>query len=1197
MTASLPLVSCIMPTAGRRSFVPHAIRYFLNQDYSNKELVIVDDGRNRIADLVPDDPQVRYFPLDGQRSLGTKRNICVEHSQGDLILHWDDDDWSAPSRIRCQVEALLGAGAEICGLRQMLFYEVRSGKVWLYSYPPRRKNWLAGGSLLYTRAFWRRSPFPNVQVASDTRFVMSQRLDRAVVLPDYRIYVALIHPGNTSPKHLKSSCWSRWSGDLGAVMREEVARLVELTREAGSRPRALRLTRTLPRRKMATQRRPTPSQRRPPAPKPEFPPAGERRPEVHILMVVHNTVEMVKISTLKTLQHIAGQDARLVVIDNASTDGVQDWLDMLARRGEILLMHSSSNLGHGPALELARGELARCGLLAPYLVTLDSDAFPLSDGWLAHLRRLLQDPVKLAGIRHHRNYIHPSCLMVATQTLDEFGVTFLNEKDRPSRLDVAERISVEVLGRGARIAGLERVRTFCRGSASEPVYLGSVYEEMVYHHWYTTRVQTSRGRSVDDVPSDAFDRAWDHLLTETHAARREVVVIVGARTHPNQPCRLRNLLVCLRALNLQDLERWRYRIVLVEQDQSQRLSKTLAPYVDQYVFAPNPGPYNRGWGFNIGALLPGSRDSTLCLMDADLLVSPGFLREGLSAMQIGAKAIQPYTKVLYLDRAGTERVLADFAANPVRSLTTERYSGKIFTTSQGGCLWVKQDLYVAIGGHDERFRGWGREDREFWQRLAKTAPITRLPGRLLHLEHEVPAMTDAAARANYRLLVQIQRGQASRPALPIGDPNRYAVERVNEPAPAHLRHDASAAPSNRDWQNWHTWDEERIRRIVLDERKRPESLSTRHKLAVLVAELGRRVLDVGCGPGAMWTRYERLPGLTWAGADVTTKMLVVARQLFPSISVINADSGCLPFPSGSFEVVLLRHILEHLPEWLVKRTLEEGTRIASKAVVIDFYLPPAENRSRRVRRVGEYFLETCWTVADIQAAMAKSGWHVIQRHVLTGKPGELESVWVLQPGNPVQAATKPTRVSIIMPTYRRHEIIARTIEKILAQTYPYWELIIVDNDGNLQVQLGDERIRIYRHPEKASAAYARNKGLQYAQGDLVCFFDDDDDMFPHYLERFVTAFQKNPQIKMVRAGMIVTGGKVNYSYATPECCLRRPFATPTWTMEGPGQDQKYFQSIIRSNRWKESNGDILWIKEPLCQANVHPKGGLRSGAY
>lgn len=1196
MTGSLPLVSCIMPTAGRRAFVPHAVRYFLSQDYPDKELVIVDDGRDGVADLVPDHPEVRYCPLDGKPSLGAKRNICIQHSRGDLILHWDDDDWSAPDRIRRQVETLLGAGAEVCGLRQMLFYDVASGRVWLYSYPPGRKDWLAGGSLLYTRDFWRRSPFPNLQIGEDTRFVMSRRMNKAAILPDYRIYVALIHPGNTSPKGMRGPYWSRWPGDLRTIMGEEAERLTGLTHEAQNRPRATRPNRPPLRYTTPARRLPAPPPEGWPAPKPAFPPAGERRPEVHILMAVHNALEMVKISTLKTLQHVAGQDARLVVIDNASSDGAQHWLDMLALRGDILLLRSPSNQGHGPALELGRRELARRGLLAPLMLTLDSDAFPLSDEWLAHLRKRLQEPVKVVGIGHHRNYVHPSCLMIAVRTLEELGVTFLNEKDRPSRLDVAERISVEVLRRGGQISCLERVGAFCRGSASEPVYLGSVYAEMLYHHWYTTRVQTSGNRGVDDVASDAIERAWNHLLAEVHAERRQVVVIIGARASRSQPRRLRNLLVCLRALNLQDLERWRYRIVLVEQDRSPQLRETVAPYVDQYVFVPNPGHYNRGWGFNVGALLPGSRESALCLMDADLLVPPGFLREGLETMQRGARAIQPYARVLYLDGPGTQRALADFAAGWGHSLFTERYTGQMFTTSQGGCLWVKQDLYTSIGGHDERFRGWGNEDREFWMRLEKACPIARLPGRLLHLEHESPSMTDAAAQANHRLLVQIQRGRDPRCApAPMGDPTRYASERAE--APAHPTGAASEPPSSRDWENWHTWDEERIRRIVLDEGERSEPLSTRRKLAVLVAELGRGVLDVGCGPGAMWTHFERLESLTWVGADITAGMLAVAKQLYPGVPVVKADSGCLPFPPGSFEVVLLRHILEHQPEWLLKRTLREATRVSSRAVVVCFYLPPAEDRPRRSRRVGENFLETCWTVTDIETAVAECGWRVSRRQPLTGRPGERESAWVLVPCNAAGTLGRQPLVSIIMPTFQRHGVILRTIEKIVAQTYPHWELIIVDNDGHLSVELTDERIRLFRHPEEASAAYARNRGLQYVKGDLVCFFDDDDDMFPHYLERFVTAFDQNPQVKMVRAGMIVTGGKVNYSYATPECCLRRPFATPTWTTEGPGQDQKYFQRIIQHNRWKESTGDILLIREPLCRANVHPEGGLRSGKY
>jgi glycosyltransferase involved in cell wall biosynthesis/2-polyprenyl-3-methyl-5-hydroxy-6-metoxy-1,4-benzoquinol methylase len=210
-------VSCIMPTANRRRFVPRAIRCFLAQDYPNKELVILDDGAESVADLIPDDPQIRYTRLTGTRTLGRKRNECVEASRSDLIMHWDDDDWHAPHRIRVQVEALLAANAEVCSVTQMLYCDLETGEPWLYHYRGKR-SWLAGGTLLYTRDFWRRGPFPDIQVASDTRFIFDHSLERATIMSDYQFYVAMIHPTNTSRKATRGTYWSRWPGDLRAIM-------------------------------------------------------------------------------------------------------------------------------------------------------------------------------------------------------------------------------------------------------------------------------------------------------------------------------------------------------------------------------------------------------------------------------------------------------------------------------------------------------------------------------------------------------------------------------------------------------------------------------------------------------------------------------------------------------------------------------------------------------------------------------------------------------------------------------------------------------------------------------------------------------------------------------------------------------------------------------------------------------------------
>ncbi|MBK9014724.1 MAG: glycosyltransferase family 2 protein [Saprospiraceae bacterium] len=217
-----PLVTCVMPTYNRRQFVPNAILYFLRQDYSNKELLIVDDGSDNIADLVPQHEQIRYIRLNSRMILGEKRNFCVCQSKGDYIMHWDDDDWIASWRIRYQMKELLASNNSVCGLKEILYQHIESGKCWLYKYPPTEKPWLAGNTLLYTRNFWEKKPFPAIQVASDTQFIFSRTSEPFTVLNDYRFYVATVHTENTSPKNYNNSWWHPIQSDMiKEVMAEE----------------------------------------------------------------------------------------------------------------------------------------------------------------------------------------------------------------------------------------------------------------------------------------------------------------------------------------------------------------------------------------------------------------------------------------------------------------------------------------------------------------------------------------------------------------------------------------------------------------------------------------------------------------------------------------------------------------------------------------------------------------------------------------------------------------------------------------------------------------------------------------------------------------------------------------------------------------------------------------------------------------
>src|ERR1041385_539899 len=73
-----PLVTCIMPTSNRRRFIPQALRCFLRQDYSNLELLVVDDGADPISDCLPENDRIRYLHLDRKLTIGAKRNLACE---------------------------------------------------------------------------------------------------------------------------------------------------------------------------------------------------------------------------------------------------------------------------------------------------------------------------------------------------------------------------------------------------------------------------------------------------------------------------------------------------------------------------------------------------------------------------------------------------------------------------------------------------------------------------------------------------------------------------------------------------------------------------------------------------------------------------------------------------------------------------------------------------------------------------------------------------------------------------------------------------------------------------------------------------------------------------------------------------------------------------------------------------------------
>jgi glycosyltransferase involved in cell wall biosynthesis len=112
----LPFVSVCTPTFNRRPFWEYTIKCFNHQDYpkDKMEWIIIDDGTDKIEDLVSGISQVKYFYYAEKMSLGKKRNIMHAKSKGDILVYMDDDDYYPPERVSHAVNMLLTHPNALC---------------------------------------------------------------------------------------------------------------------------------------------------------------------------------------------------------------------------------------------------------------------------------------------------------------------------------------------------------------------------------------------------------------------------------------------------------------------------------------------------------------------------------------------------------------------------------------------------------------------------------------------------------------------------------------------------------------------------------------------------------------------------------------------------------------------------------------------------------------------------------------------------------------------------------------------------------------------------------------------------------------------------------------------------------------------------------------------------------------------------
>ena len=200
----LPFVSVCTPTFNRRPFIEYMIKCFLNQDYpkDKMEWIIIDDGTDKISDLIKDVKCVKYYKYDKKMSLGKKRNIMHEKSKGDIIVYMDDDDYYPPERVSHAVVTLLKDPKALCaGSSEIYIYFKHIQK--LYQFGPYSPNHATAGTFAFKKELLKDHSYQDGAALAEEKHFLKNYTVPFVQLDPLKTILVVSHNQNTfDKKHL-----------------------------------------------------------------------------------------------------------------------------------------------------------------------------------------------------------------------------------------------------------------------------------------------------------------------------------------------------------------------------------------------------------------------------------------------------------------------------------------------------------------------------------------------------------------------------------------------------------------------------------------------------------------------------------------------------------------------------------------------------------------------------------------------------------------------------------------------------------------------------------------------------------------------------------------------------------------------------------------------------------------------------------
>ncbi len=200
-------------------------------------------------------------------------------------------------------------------------------------------------------------------------------------------------------------------------------------------------------------------------------------------------------------------------------------------------------------------------------------------------------------------------------------------------------------------------------------------------------------------------------------------------------------------------------------------------------------------------------------------------------------------------------------------------------------------------------------------------------------------------------------------------------------------------------------------------------------------------------------------------------------------------------------------------------------------------------------------------------------------------------------------------VSIIMPSWNTEHFIAASISSVINQTYPNWELIIVDDcstdkTDDVVSSFSDSRIKYIKNEKNMGAALTRNRAMREAQGEWIAFLDSDDLWMPEKLEKQIAFMENNGYNFSYHEYERIdeNGNPLNIHVSGPDVVTKRKMynydyigqLTMMYSAEHFGLIQikdikKNNDYAIRLQLYKKPNTNCYLLKENLAQYTVRKK--------